>query len=244
MARQLAALQDAAPGHADCLVLRDVALAYGSTVVLRGLSADIPRGELVSIVGPNGAGKSTLLKAIAGLRPLVDGTIALFDEPIARARHRVSYVPQREDVDWRFPISVREVVAMGRHAVRGWLGGLSADDRARVDDAMARLDITDLASRQVGALSGGQQRRAFLARAVAQDADLLLLDEPMGGVDAATHDRILELFDGWRAAGKIVLQATHSSIHGGSLIVLKKVREEAVEEHTLHHAEEAGAHHD
>lgn len=232
-----------APDHCDCLVLRNVTLAYGSTVVLRGLDADIPRGELVSIVGPNGSGKSTLLKAIAGLQPLASGAIMLFDEPIGRARHHVSYVPQREDVEWTFPISVREVVAMGRHAVSGWIGGLSADDDARIAEAMRRLHIEDLADRQIGALSGGQQRRAFLARAVAQDADLFLLDEPMGGVDALTHDHILELFEEWRAHGKIVLQATHSTIHGGSMIVLRKTRESEVDEHMLHH-EEAGTHHD
>lgn len=230
--------------HEGCLVLRDVTLAYGNTVVLRGLNADIPRGEIVSIVGPNGSGKSTLLKAIAGLLPLVDGSVRLFDQPIGRVRHRISYVPQREEVDWTFPISVREVVAMGRHAVNGWIGRLSSEDQGRTQDAMRRLDIDDLADRQIGALSGGQQRRAFLARALAQDADLFLLDEPMGGVDAATHDRILELFEEWRSQAKIVLQATHTTIHGGSMIVLRKTRDQAIEEHMLHHAEETGAHHD
>jgi len=234
----------AAADHEGCLVLRNVTLSYGRTVVLRGLDADIPRGEIVSIVGSNGSGKSTLLKAVAGLLPLTDGTITLFDEPIARVRRRISYVPQREEVDWLFPISVREVVEMGRRAVRGWISRLHAEDEERVDDAMRRLDIGDLAARQIGTLSGGQQRRAFLARAIAQDADLFLLDEPMGSVDAATHDRILELFDEWREHGKIVLQATHSSIHGGSMIVLRKTRDEAAEEYMLHHAEEAGAHHD
>jgi manganese/zinc/iron transport system ATP- binding protein len=203
----------------------------------------------VSIVGPNGSGKSTLLKAIAGLVPLVDGAVSLFDEPIDRVRHHISYVPQREEVDWAFPISVREVVAMGRHAVKShsmlrWVRALSADDDAIVDDALRRLDIADLAHKQIGALSGGQQRRAFLARAVAQDADLFLLDEPMGGVDAATHDRILELLEEWRTHGKIVLQATHTTIHGGSMIVLRKTRDDSIEEHMLHHADETGAHHD
>jgi ABC-type Mn2+/Zn2+ transport system ATPase subunit len=230
--------------HEACLVLRDVTLAYGRTVVLRGVNADIPRGEIVSIVGPNGSGKSTLLKAIAGLLSLVSGAITLFDAPIHRIRRHVSYVPQREDVDWTFPVSVREVVAMGRHAVRGWVAGLAAEDRDRINDAMRRLDIEDLAGKPIGALSGGQQRRAFLARAIAQDADLFLLDEPMGGVDAATHDRILQLFEEWREQGKIVLQATHTTIHGGSMIVLRKTRDETVEEHMLHHAEETGAHHD
>lgn len=235
--------------HGRCLVLRDVSLAYGSTVVLRGLDADVPRGELVSIVGPNGSGKSTLLKAIAGLQPLFEGSVTLFDEPIRRVRHHISYVPQREEVDWSFPVSVREVVAMGRHAVKshsmfGWLRALSADDADRIDNALKRLDIEDLAEKQIGALSGGQQRRAFLARAMAQDADLFLLDEPMGGVDAATHDRILDLFEEWRAQGKIVLQATHTTLHGGSMIVLRKNRDETIEEHMLHHAHEADAHHD
>jgi ABC-type Mn2+/Zn2+ transport system ATPase subunit len=232
------------PAHEDCLVLRDVALAYGRTVVLRDLNADIPRGEVVSIVGPNGSGKSTLLKAIAGLNPIAAGTVTLFGESISRVRRCVSYVPQREDVEWAFPISVREIVAMGRYAVDGWLGNLTADSNAHIEEAMRRLDIEDLAERQIGALSGGQQRRAFLARAVAQDADLFLLDEPMGGVDAATHDRILDLFEEWRQQGKIVLQATHTTIHGGSMIVLRKTHDAALDEHMHHLADETGAHHD
>ncbi|MEX2225616.1 MAG: ABC transporter ATP-binding protein [Dehalococcoidia bacterium] len=244
MPKSLTEAMPAPANHGDCLVLRHVALAYGSTVVLRGLNADIPRAEMVSIVGPNGSGKSTLLKSIAGLLPIVEGTVTLFDEPIRRVRHRISYVPQREEVDWTFPVSVRDVVAMGRHAVKGWIAPLRADDHERIAEAMRRLDIEDLADRQIGALSGGQQRRAFLARAIAQDADLFLLDEPMGGVDAATHDRILELFDEWRSHGKIVLQATHTTIHGGSMIVLRTTRDQVIEEHMLHHADEAGAHHD
>lgn len=231
--------------HEECLVLRRVAVAYGRDVVFRDVSADIPRGEVVSIVGPNGSGKSTLLKAVAGLIPLAEGEITLFGAPIARVRDRIAYVPQREDVDWTFPISVREVVAMGRHAVRGWLRPPPRDgDAPAIDAALERLGIADLAGRQIGSLSGGQQRRTFIARAVAQDPDLFLLDEPMAGVDAATHDRILELFDEWRDRGKIVLQATHSDIHGGSMIVFRRRKEPIPADELHHYGGEVGPHHD
>jgi len=197
----------------------------------------------VSIVGPNGSGKSTLLKAIAGLMPLAAGQITLFDEPIEDVRRRVAYVPQREDVDWNFPISVYDVVMMGRYPRMGWLGRPSAEDRDTVHQALIHLDIHDLAARQIGGLSGGQQRRAFIARALAQESDVILLDEPMSGVDAQTHDRILELFEEWRLEGKVVLQATHTHIHGGSMIVLRRTRDPVPAEHFEHHAHEGGEHH-
>ena len=237
-----AALAPRAP-HESCLVLDDVTLAYGGTVVLSHVNADIPRSEVVSIVGPNGSGKSTLLKAIAGLLPLAGGAITLFGEPMARMRRHVAYVPQREDVDWEFPVSVRDVVMMGRFPRRGWLGRTTHEDEHIVHDALHHLDITDLAERQIGSLSGGQQRRTFIARALAQEPEMILLDEPMSGIDAETHDRILELFEEWRAAGKVVLQATHTHIHGGSMIVLRRRRDPISAEHFEHHAHEGGEHH-
>ncbi len=229
--------------HSSCLVLRDVTVAYGRRVVLAHVDADIPRSQVVSIVGPNGSGKSTLLKAIAGLIPIAGGEIRLFDQPIGRMRRHVAYVPQREEVDWAFPVSVQDVVMMGRYPRRGWLRRSTAEDAAIVQAALQRLGIADLAGRQIAELSGGQQRRTFIARAVAQEPEVILLDEPMSGIDAQTHDRILELFDEWRAEGKVVLQATHTHIHGGSMIVLRRTAEPIPAEQFEHHAAEGGEHH-
>jgi manganese/zinc/iron transport system ATP- binding protein len=229
--------------HDSCLVLRDVSIAYGQRVVLAHVDADIPRGQIVSLVGPNGAGKSTLLKAISGLVPLLAGEIELFDTPIAQQRRRMAYVPQREDVDWRFPVSVLDVALMGRYPRRGWLRPTNGEDRNIAMHALAHLGIAELANRQISELSGGQQRRAFIARALAQEPDVILLDEPMAGIDAETHDRILELFEEWRAQGKVVMQATHSDVHGGSMIVLRRRMEPIPAEHLEHHAFEAGEHH-
>ena len=233
----------AALDHESCLVLDDVTVAYGTQVVLGHVTADIPRGEVVSIVGPNGSGKSTLLKAVAGLLPIAGGRITIFGRPIAEMRQRVAYVPQREEVDWAFPVSVHDVVMMGRYPQRGWLRAPSRDDEQTAARAMQHLAIEELAGRQIGGLSGGQQRRAFIARALAQAPDVILLDEPMTGIDAETHDRILELFEEWRASGKVVLQATHTHIHGGSMIVLRRTRDPISAEHFEHHAHEGGEHH-
>jgi manganese/zinc/iron transport system ATP- binding protein len=245
---ELAPTPSAAPEpdamHARCLLLRDVTIAYGRRVVLAHVDADIPRSQVVSIVGPNGSGKSTLLKAIAGLIPLTGGEITLFDEPIARMRRHVAYVPQREDVDWAFPVSVRDVVMMGRYPRRGWLRRPTAEDGHIAEHAMERMGIATLARRQISELSGGQQRRAFIARALAQESDVILLDEPMTGIDAETHDRILELFDEWRDEGKVVLQATHTHIHGGSMIVLRRTVDPIAAEDFAHHAAEGGEHHE
>jgi manganese/zinc/iron transport system ATP- binding protein len=218
-------------------------MAYGSRVVLAHVNADIPRGQIVSIVGPNGSGKSTLLKAIAGLVPLVAGEIRLFGEPISKMRRHVAYVPQREDVDWSFPVSVHDVVMMGRHPRHGWLRAPAQADRQIAADALEHLGIAELASRQISELSGGQQRRTFIARALAQQPDVILLDEPMTGIDAQTHDRIVELFEEWRLEGKVVIQATHSHLHGGSMIVLRRRGEPIPATDFEHLAVEAGEHH-
>ncbi len=229
--------------HESCLVLDDVTVAYGRRVILSHVDADIPRSQVVSIIGANGSGKSTLLKAIAGLVPLAGGAIRCFGEPIDRMRRHVAYVPQREDVDWSFPVSVRDVVMMGRYPLRGWLRRSAPDDERAVARALDELAIADLASKQIGELSGGQQRRAFIARAIAQEPDVILLDEPMAGIDEQTHDRILALFGEWRAAGKVVLQATHTHVHGGSMIVLRRRGEPGSAEHAEHLGAEGGEHH-
>lgn len=244
MRADTAAAEMPAGTHDRCLLLRDVTIAYAERVVLSHVDADIPRSQVVSIVGPNGSGKSTLLKAIAGLIPIASGEITLFDQPIAHMRRRVAYVPQREDVDWSFPVSVRDVVMMGRYPRRGWFQRSNAEDHHVVEHALAHLGIGALAGRQIRELSGGQQRRAFIARAIAQQADVILLDEPMTGIDAETHDRILGLFDEWRDDGKVVLYATHSHIHGGSMIVMRRRDDPVGADDFAHHAHEGGEHHE
>ncbi len=193
----------------DSLLLDDVSVAYGRKVVLRGISARIERGQVVAVVGPNGGGKSTLLKAVIGTAPLAGGSITLFGRPAASARRRMALVPQREMVDWDFPVTVRDVVMMGRYP---WLGRLRLPSRADaevVDGMVERVGMRAMRGRQIGQLSGGQQQRTFLARALAQEAEVLLLDEPMTGIDAPTQELIIEIIEEERRKGRIILLATH-----------------------------------
>lgn len=179
-----------------------------STPAIRGITLHVPTGARVALVGPNGAGKSTVLKAIAGLIPY-DGHIDIFGHGTQRCRHRVAYLSQRAEVDWRFPVSVERLVMAGRYVHLGWLARPGPADHAAVAEALKVLDIADLATRQIGELSGGQQQRALLARALAQQADLLLLDEPLNAVDTATRHVIAEVLDAVRTQGRTVMMATH-----------------------------------
>jgi len=198
--------------HENCLVIRDLAVAYGRKVVLKGVQADIRRGQVVGIIGPNGGGKSTLLKAILGLAPVTAGTISLFGKRASPLRSRMAYVPQRELVDWDFPVTAYDVAMMGRYPHIGWLRRPTSHDRSMVEQMMERVEIIDLRAAQIGQLSGGQQQRVFIARALAQEADVLLLDEPMNGIDAGTQDIIMQVIEEQRLAGKIVLLATHDLV--------------------------------
>jgi manganese/zinc/iron transport system ATP- binding protein len=191
------------------LVLEDVAAGYGDGLVLRDVDLAVVAGSVVGIIGPNGSGKSTLLKAILGLTPVTSGTVELDGHPVARQRHRVAYVPQREAVDWSFPISAAQVVMMGRYRSLGWLRMPGRQDRSAVEAALQRVGMRNAAGRQIGALSGGQQQRVFLARALVQEASVLLLDEPLTGVDQATEQVISSLLGELRDNGAIILQATH-----------------------------------
>jgi manganese/zinc/iron transport system ATP- binding protein len=184
-----------------------------NTPAVQGISLEVASGELVALVGPNGAGKSTILKAIAGLLPVQAGSISIFGLPIGACHHRVAYLPQRGEIDWRFPVSVRRMVVTGRYVHLGWLRQPGASDDARVVDMLDQLGIADLADRQISELSGGQQQRVLLARALVQDADLLLLDEPTNAVDAATRDAIAETLNTLRRKGKAALVATHDLDH-------------------------------
>jgi manganese/zinc/iron transport system ATP- binding protein len=195
--------------HDECLVIRDLTVAYGKKLVLQGVSADIRRGQVIGIIGPNGGGKSTLLKAILGMAPVIGGSVRLFGKNSVTMRSRIAYVPQREVIDWDFPVNVYDVVLMGRYPRTGWLRRPSARDRAVAEEQLEAVGMLEHRHDQIGQLSGGQQQRVFIARALAQEADVLLLDEPMTGIDAGTQDVVMQVIEEQRQAGKIVLLATH-----------------------------------
>ncbi len=191
------------------LEVQNVSIAYGDKVVLQDLTFNVPHGARVAVVGPNGAGKSTLFKALVGLLPLAAGRILIHGLPLGNHKDCVAYVPQREEVDWRFPVTVGDVVAMGRYDHQGWFGASSADDRRAVERSLKQLGISDLAHRSIGELSGGQQQRVFLARALAQEPHILLMDEPFTGVDVTTREATLKLLDDLRAADVTTMISTH-----------------------------------
>jgi manganese/zinc/iron transport system ATP- binding protein len=191
------------------LSIYDLTVAYHSKPVLWDVSVDVPAGKLVGIVGPNGAGKSTLIKAVMDLVPRASGRVLIFGKPYKQNRHRVGYVPQRESVDWDFPVSALDVVAMGLYGKIGWCLPVTRRYRKAALEALDRVGIADLAHRQISHLSGGQQQRTFLARALAQDADLYLMDEPFAAVDAATERVIVQILHDLKNAGKTMLIIHH-----------------------------------
>ena len=202
----------AAPGD-DGILAEGVTVTYRSGVTaLTDASFAIPRGTITALVGVNGAGKSTLFKAIMGFLPLARGRIRLLGLPVRDAlrQNLVAYVPQAEEVDWSFPVLVEDVVMMGRYGHMGFLRRPSATDRAKVDQALARLGLTDLRHRQIGELSGGQKKRVFLARALAQEGRIILLDEPFTGVDVTTEEQIVALLRTLRDEGHVMLVSTHN----------------------------------
>ncbi|MGB8644943.1 MAG: metal ABC transporter ATP-binding protein [Anaerolineae bacterium] len=188
---------------------RDVSVAYDHRPALSNITLDIAAGEFVGVVGPNGAGKSTLLNAILRLIPLQRGEILIAGRSSAQARGAVSYMPQREGVDWTFPVTIQDVVMMGRQARLGWFRRPTRQDRAVVEWALEQVQMLDIRRTPIGELSGGQQQRVFLARALAQEGDLLLLDEPLTGVDATTQETILRLLRDMRSKGRTVIMTTH-----------------------------------
>lgn len=184
-------------------------MAYGNRLALDSVTLSIAHGAQVAIVGPNGAGKSTLFRAMVGLLPLRGGEILIHGTALAGNHSTIAYIPQREEVDWRFPVTVFDVVAMGRYGRRGWLRPLSRLDREIVLQSLESLGIVELAQRPIGDLSGGQQQRVFLARSLAQEPHILLLDEPFTGVDVSTREATLELLNGLRDRSVTVLISTH-----------------------------------
>jgi len=189
--------------------VRGLTVSYGGQPVLRSVTFDAAAGTLVGIVGPNGAGKSTLLKAILGLIRADAGLIEVSGRPLEAGRSGLAYVPQTEAVDWDFPVTVFDVVLMGRYGRLGWWRRPSQADRQAADAALHQVGMHDYARRHIRQLSGGQQQRVFLARALCQDADILLLDEPFAGVDAATEQAIFELIDRLTQGGRTLLVVNH-----------------------------------
>ncbi|PTL58835.1 metal ABC transporter ATP-binding protein [Paraconexibacter algicola] len=202
-------MSDTSDRRAAALELRRLTVSYASRPVLWDVDVAFPAGALSAIVGPNGAGKSTLLKAALGLIPADAGQTLVDGLPIARARDRVAYVPQRDAVDWDFPITVREVVEMGRYASTGWLRRVARRETPLIDDCLDRVGMRAYADRQIGALSGGQRQRVFIARALAQQTPVMLMDEPFAGVDARTEASILRLLRELRDDGRSIVVVHH-----------------------------------
>jgi manganese/zinc/iron transport system ATP- binding protein len=191
------------------LETHDLSVSYRGKPVLHGIDIEVPGGSLTGIMGPNGAGKSTLLKAIMGVIPATTGWVKILDRPLAHVMGMVGYVPQRESVDWDFPVTVFDVALMGTYGELGWFGRPGKPERARAMEALEQAGMSDLADRQIGELSGGQQQRTFLARALAQQAQVYLMDEPFAGVDAATERTIIDLLGKMRDGGRTVLVVHH-----------------------------------
>lgn len=192
------------------LSVHSMTVAYQHRPVLWDMEYEAPSGALVAIIGPNGAGKSTFIKAALGLIPRATGIVEYWGSPYKTVRSRVGYLPQRESVDWDFPISALEVVCMGRYNMIGWFRPVSREHRDRSLHFLDEVGMADFAHRQINQLSGGQQQRVFLARALAQEADLYFMDEPFAGVDAATERSIVTVLRTLREAGKTVIVVHHN----------------------------------
>ena len=190
--------------------IRDLTIAYNRRPAVEDVTLSVPRRAMVGIVGPNGGGKSTLIKAVLGLVPVEGGEVEILGRPVdRRARRLVGYVPQREEVDWNFPVSAFDVVMMGRVPSMKLLRRPMARDRELVWEALKTVGMEKFADTRIGEFSGGQQQRVFLARALAQEAEVLLLDEPVSGVDAPSQHEIFDLLRGLQEAGKTVIVTTH-----------------------------------
>lgn len=187
----------------------NLTVSYDRRPVLWNIDFQLPSSSIIGIIGPNGSGKTTLLKAIMGLVKTNSGYVKIFDQELNDVRSRISYVPQRESVDWDFPASVMDVVLMGRYRKNNLMKRLSKQDKDLAAEALEKVNMLEYSNRQISQLSGGQQQRVFIARSLAQGADLYILDEPFVGVDAATEEAIMTLFKEMKAQGKTVVVVHH-----------------------------------
>ena len=191
------------------LSIRDITVTYHRKPVLQNISLEVPQSALVGLIGPNGAGKSTLLKAIVDAVPKISGEAFVYGRPYGQTRERLAYVPQRESVDWDFPATALDVVIMGTYGQLGWFRRVGKRERLAAMEALEQMEIGHLANRQISQLSGGQQQRTFLARALVQQADLFLMDEPFAAVDASTEQAIVKLLRNLQKEGKSIVVVHH-----------------------------------
>ncbi|MEC9094022.1 MAG: metal ABC transporter ATP-binding protein [Planctomycetota bacterium] len=214
------------PQLPNAIDVNHLTVSYGPVPALLDVSFGIRPGQIVGIIGPNGSGKSTLIKSILGFIKPDYGSIQLFGQPADQLNGTVAYVPQRGAVDWDFPVTVRDVALMGRYTNTPWWRDLSSRDKQIADDALEMVRMSEFRNRQIGQLSGGQQQRVFMARALAQDSELLLLDEPFSGVDAATERAILDVLRQTKQAGRTTLVVHHdlatAAEYFDQLILLKQ----------------------
>ncbi|MDC1451589.1 ABC transporter ATP-binding protein [Vicingaceae bacterium] len=187
----------------------NLTVSYNRRPVLWNIDFELPTGKIIGIIGPNGSGKTTLLKAIMGLVPTSSGYVKIFNQDLEDVRSRVSYVPQRESVDWDFPASVMDIVLMGRYKKNNLFKRITKADRELAAEALEKVNMLEFSNRQISQLSGGQQQRIFIARSLAQGADLYIMDEPFVGVDAATEEAILKLLEDMKKDGKTVVVVHH-----------------------------------
>lgn len=194
---------------AAAIEVHDLTVAYNKRPAIWNIDFELPQGKIIGIMGPNGSGKSTLLKTIMGVIDPDIGLVKIFDKELDENRKRVSYVPQRQSVDWDFPARVKDVVSMGRYASKGIFGRITKEDKAIVDESLEKVGMLPFAERQIAQLSGGQQQRVFLARALAQKADIYLMDEPFAGVDASTEESIIAMLETMKNEGKTLVVVHH-----------------------------------
>lgn len=197
------------PHQHPALTVNQLSVNYDKTPVLWDISLEIPSGNLVGLIGPNGAGKSTFIKTVLGIVPAISGKVEFFNQPLNEVRNRVGYVPQRESVDWDFPITVRDLVLMGRYGKLGLFARPRQADFAAVDHYLDMVGMKGYADRQISQLSGGQQQRVFLARALLQEADIYFLDEPFAGVDLATETVLMDIMRKLKKEGKTIFVVHH-----------------------------------
>ncbi|MGB3239082.1 MAG: metal ABC transporter ATP-binding protein [Geitlerinemataceae cyanobacterium] len=191
------------------LEVRNLAVSYRETQAVRNVSFSLPPGQVTALLGPNGAGKSTLVQGILGLIPVECGRVEWNDRSLKNQLKRIAYVPQRTQIDWDYPITVQNVVMMGRIRATGWFRSPSRRSREIANTALKRVEMWENRQRQIRELSGGQQQRVFLARALAQQADLFFFDEPFAGIDRKTEEILFEVFDELKAQGKTILVISH-----------------------------------